>query len=49
MSHDRKKGYHERFRKVENARVVKLGNNQNYKVKGYGKVTNEEFTIYRLA
>lgn len=35
------------FKQLENSRVVKFGNNQNYKLKGYGKMTNEKFTINR--
>ena len=33
------------FRMLENVGVVKFGNSQKFKVKGYGKVTNENFNI----
>ena len=37
------------FRSIENARVVKFGNNQKCQVKGYGKVTNGQFIVNRVA
>ena len=37
------------YRSLENARVVKFGNNHKCQVKGYGKVTNGNFTVNRVA
>ena len=37
------------FRSLENGGVVKFGNNHKCKVKGYGKITNGNFTINRVA
>nr|KAJ0223056.1 hypothetical protein LSAT_V11C200087080 [Lactuca sativa] len=37
------------LRKLENAGVVKFGNNHKCKVKGYGKVMNGKFTVNRVA
>ncbi|XP_052622721.1 uncharacterized protein LOC128128007 [Lactuca sativa] len=37
------------FRSLENAGVVKFGNNHKCQVKGYGKVTNGKFTVNRVA
>ena len=36
------------FRSLENVGVVKFGNNQKSKVKGYGKVMNGKFTINQV-
>nr|KAJ0189002.1 hypothetical protein LSAT_V11C800429800 [Lactuca sativa] len=36
------------LRKLENDGVVKFGNNQKCKVKGYGKVTNGKFIVNRV-
>ncbi|XP_052623760.1 uncharacterized protein LOC111907064 [Lactuca sativa] len=33
------------YKSLENARVVKFGNNHKCQVKGYGKVTNGQFTV----
>ena len=37
------------FRSLENAGVVNFGNNHKCQVKGYGKVTNGQFTVNRVA
>ncbi|XP_052621689.1 uncharacterized protein LOC128127279 [Lactuca sativa] len=37
------------FRSLDNAGVVKFGNNHKCQVKGYGKVTNGKFTVNRVA
>ena len=37
------------YRSLENAGVVKFGNNHKCQVKGYGKVTNGNFTVNRVA
>ncbi|XP_023752546.1 uncharacterized protein LOC111900907 [Lactuca sativa] len=37
------------FRSLKNAGVVKFGNNQKCQVKGYGKITNGQFTVNRVA
>ena len=37
------------YRSLENAGVVKFGNNHKCQVKGYGKVTNGQFTVNRVA
>lgn len=37
------------FRKLENAGFVNFGNNEKFKVKGYGKMINGKFTVNRIA
>lgn len=37
------------FQSYENVGVVKFGNNQKCKVKGYGKVMNGKFIVNRVA
>lgn len=37
------------FRSLENRGVVKFGNNHKCKVKGYGKITNDTFTVNQVA
>ena len=37
------------YRTLENARVVKFGNNNKCHVQGHNKVTNGNFTVKRVA
>ena len=45
----RRKDHLRDFRSIENAGVMKFGNNKKCQVKGYGKVTNGQFTVNRVA
>ena len=37
------------YQKLDNVGVVNFGKNKKYKVKGYGKATNEKFVVNRVA
>ena len=37
------------FRSLKNGGVVKFGNNHKCQVRGYGKITNGQFTVNRVA